>query len=182
MQVSGRHRLLSSAIFFFSSDLSRHLGSLQWSSMVPCHRLLSSAIFFFSSDLSRHLGSLQWSSMVPCHRLLSSAIFFFSSDLSRHLRSLQWSSMVPCHRLLSSAIFFFSSDLSCHLGRCTGHRWFFSIVFCLRRFQFHHCLCPQHPSTLPLVFLIVRVVSCLLSDCRYVQVVVLTSNMPSSAH
>ena len=39
------------------------------------HTILS-AILFFSSNLSYHLGSPQWSSMGLCHRLLSSAILF----------------------------------------------------------------------------------------------------------
>ena len=54
------------AIIFFSSNLIRHLGSPQWSSMVLRHRLLSSAIF-----LSRPSCSIQ------SYTLSSVFLFFF---------------------------------------------------------------------------------------------------------
>ena len=48
---------LSAYFFFFSSELSRHLGSPRWSSMVLHHNLLSSAIFLSSPTVFMSLST-----------------------------------------------------------------------------------------------------------------------------
>ena len=61
--------IMSSLIFLFSSSLSRHLGSQQWSLMVPRHRLLSPTICVSSTTTSMSVHSIR----PPCPRSSSSS-------------------------------------------------------------------------------------------------------------
>ena len=108
--------------------------------------LIISHLRFSSNEVASHVKQLPFR---PLLLLLQAYIpsFFFSSGLSRHLGSPQWSSMVLCHRLLSCAIPL-SSPTSCR-----------SLFAAMRR---------HHPSTLSLVFILFRMVSCTLSACRHV--------------
>ena len=193
----------SSSIICHLSFLSRHLGSLQWSSMVLLHRLLSSAIFLSCHIIWGRRNGHRWFFAIvfrcpPSFFLVPSsgvAAMVIDGIWGRRNGHQWFFAIVFCHPpyfflVPSSGVAAMVIDgslpsssailLSCLViwGRRNGHRWFFTIVICHLAFLSRHLRSPQWSS---MVLYHRHLPSCFLVSSSGVAAMVIGGSLPSSS-